>query len=106
MPMRRFVLLITIIAISVCSSAQASGSSSCQGNDLSKEQLLEVVKTRIRTLGADPGVLDDAARTKVEIDAVDCDYLVRVTSIPEKPGGFTIYRISRAKQILNILPGT
>ena len=103
--MRRLLYIIAVTAIAACSQSQVSAGPSCADATLSKAELLQVVKDEFKTSGLDPKVLDDEKRVKVEMATADCDYLVRVTSLPEKPGGFTIYRISRAKKIINVLAG-
>jgi hypothetical protein len=83
----------------------SQASPKCQRDELSRPTLMEIVKARIRENGANPAVVDDDTRTRVEVEMLDCDYLVRLTFIPERPGDFTIYRISRAKKIVDTFAG-
>jgi hypothetical protein len=103
-PMRTFVSLLTVLAVALWLNA-AANAPQCQGADLPQSTLLEVVKTHLKKIGGHPEAIDDNTRTRVEVDTYKCDYLVRVTALPEKPGGFTIYRISRGKRIVDILEG-
>src|SRR5579862_1933712 len=85
-------------------SAHASSGSQCQGDGLSRATLLEIVKARVKFLGGDPNSIDDSAKTRINIDPIDCDYVVRLTFLPEKPGWFATFRITRAKKIIPMLP--
>ena len=103
-PTRTFRSLLAVLAVALWWNA-AGNAPQCQGADVPKSTLLEVVKTHLKEIGGHPEVIDDNTRTRVEVATYKCDYLVRVTSLPEKPGGFTVFRISRAKKIVDILDG-
>ena len=99
------ILLGAVLFAAPTLDAYASGPSQCQGAELSRATLLRIVKDHVKDHGVDPAILDDTSRARFEYAAADCDYLARVTFIPERPGGFIIYRISRAKKIVDVLPG-
>jgi hypothetical protein len=103
--MQSLYSLCAVLAVCGFLSVAAYGAQKCPENGLSQRMLLDVVKAQIKERGGDTKIVDDRSRTRVEIATIDCDYLVRLTSIPEKPGGFTIYRVSRTKKIVDVLPG-
>ena len=101
---RTFRSLLAVLAVTLWLNA-AANAPQCEGADLPKSTLVEVVKTHLKEIGGHPEVIDDNTRTRIDVATDKCDYLVRVTSLPEKPGDFTIFRISRAKKIVDILDG-
>jgi hypothetical protein len=94
--------LATIALLAVC-SAKASENEHCEGGALSRAQLLQIVKAHLKRNGVD--VTDVVKHTKMDVDPIDCDYFVAVTDVPGRPGGFTVYRVSRAGKIVSIVPG-
>jgi hypothetical protein len=103
--MRGLYSLCTVLVASTFLSAHASAEPKCQGEPLSRSALLEIVRAQVATAGGDPTRVDNSARSRAEVATLGCDYLVRLTFLPETPGGFTIYRISRDKKIIDVHPG-
>jgi hypothetical protein len=97
----RYAAAFTLASLTV----RASADPQCREAPLAKEALLSVVMARILESGGDPRILDDGTKALVTIDSAGCDYLVRLTFVPPKPGGFTVYRISRTRQIVDVLTG-
>ena len=101
--MRNLVIGFVITLVCGCAHAQSSGDARCAGVDLSKADLKEIVKAEIKRRGGNPGTME--TNTRMDISSCGCDYLVRLTFLPETPGAWTVYRVSRARKIVEIVPG-
>jgi hypothetical protein len=101
--MRNLVMVFVITLVWGGSYAQSPGDARCEGGDLSKADLKEIVKAEIKRRGGNPGTMQ--TNTRMDISSSGCDYLVRLTFLPETPGVWTVYRVSRARKTVEVVPG-
>ena len=93
-------LVLTVIA---CAIANPKKEDKCQLPKMSQQELIKVVVTEFRGRGSDFEPTSENAR--FDFAEKECDHLVRITFLPERPGGFEIYRISRDGKIVEYIPG-
>ena len=99
--MRWFLLTFLVGASLSCSTGISSAEGSCRAASISEERLFEIAAKELSKRGR----VIDRSTTRTEIVEKECNYLVRVTYLPEVAGGYVIFEIDRSGSVLTYWPG-
>lgn len=103
--MRRATVIGAVIFSLAFCSARAAERTDCDRTELSHTRLLEVIKSYIKSKGGDPPRFENEKKWEVEVSEIGSDYVVRLSHLPYQPGAWTVYRISCAGKIVDVMAG-
>ena len=101
--MRGFVLAITLMNTTACATDSSAKSGSCSAPKMTEQQLIQVIVAEFRRRGS--SFQPNPENSRFEFAERDCDHLVRITFLPERPGSFEAYRIDRSGEMIEYVPG-
>jgi hypothetical protein len=100
---RQFILAAAILLMSACSMPGKAQDDGCGAPKMTEQQLIQIIAAEFRRRGS--SFQPTSENSRVEFAERGCDHLVRITFLPERPGGFEIYRIDRSGKIVEYVPG-
>lgn len=101
--MRNLVLILSVVIIAACAANNSARAANCSAVKMTEQQLIQVIVAEFRSRGS--AFQPSPENARFEFSERDCDHLVRITFLPERPGSFEIYRIDRSGKIIEYIPG-